>query len=270
MFGEIIPIIDTWKANKKLKEKNNCLTDFPLPDDIKEVNIKYLEEEYKETIEIKNRFEDKAKTILAALTIAITLIFNLSSIIEVIANKTSALYFEYTTIALAIISILYMVLAGIMSMQVLIKENICYYISVEDKEKDRKQTVFQAIQQNRNQNLVRNNIIYAAYISIRNSMLCLVIIFVISIVPFRFSDKNVAQIKCKHEIVYGKEAIEWINSNPKSYINIDYIIEKYDEKFLSGEQGNIYDKKQGIVVTITMMDEIYCIQNINNNIIEIN
>lgn len=270
MLGEIIPIIDTRKANKKLKDRNNCLTEISLPDNIKDVKIKYLEEEYKETIETKNRFEDKAKTILAALTIATTLIFNLSSIIDVIVKKVSVSYFEYAIIALAIISILYMVLAGIMSMQVLIKENICYYIPIEGKKKDRKKTLFQAIQQNKNQNLVRNNIIYAAYISIRNSMLCLVIIFVISIVPFRFLDKNVAQIKSQHEIVYSEEAIEWINNNPKSNINIDYFVEKYDEKCLSGKQGNIYDKKQGIIVSIMMKDGIYCILEINNNIVEIN
>ena len=77
MLGQIIPIIDITKKNKILREKNRTVSNIEIPENIEEIDIKYLEDDYKATLDVKNRFEDKAKTIIAALTIAITLILNL-------------------------------------------------------------------------------------------------------------------------------------------------------------------------------------------------
>lgn len=87
MLGQIIPIIDIAKKNKILREKNCTVSNIEIPENIEEIDIKYLEDDYKATLDVKNRFEDKAKTIIAALTIAITLILNLSKIIDTVANK---------------------------------------------------------------------------------------------------------------------------------------------------------------------------------------
>ena len=87
MLGQIIPIIDIAKKNKILREKNCTVSNIEIPENIAEIDIKYLEDDYKATLDVKNRFEDKAKTIIAALTIAITLILNLSKIIDTVANK---------------------------------------------------------------------------------------------------------------------------------------------------------------------------------------
>ena len=119
MIGEIIPVVRVIKANKILKEKNTA-QDFEVPENLEKIDIKYLEEEYKSELEAKNRFEDKAKTIIAALTISITLILNLSKIIETIASKYDLLIIEWIIFILAILAIMYMLIAGIMSIQVLI------------------------------------------------------------------------------------------------------------------------------------------------------
>ena len=177
MLGEIIPIIDVYKSNRILCKKN-----IEIPENIENIDIKYLESDYNATVEAKNRFEDKAKTIVAALTISITLILNLSKIINTVVTKISVPYFGYVIFILAILSILYMIMAGIMSIQVLIKENLLYPIPLEKR--TAKKSIFQATQQNVNQNLIRNNMIYAAYISIRNSVICLLIIFGLAIYPF--------------------------------------------------------------------------------------
>ena len=142
MLGQIIPIIDIYKVNKTLRKKNCEIFNNEVPENIEQIDIKYLEDDYKAAIEQKNRFEDKAKTIIAALTIAITLILNLSKIIDTIATKIPLPYFNYVIFVLAILSILYMLLAGIMSIQVLIKENILYSISLE-KRTDKK-SIFQS------------------------------------------------------------------------------------------------------------------------------
>lgn len=132
MFGEVIPIFDVISANKKLKKKNDT-QDFEILEEFSEIDIKYLEDDYKSTIEAKNRFEDKAKTILAALTIAITLILNLSKIIDAVLAKFEHQAVNIFIFILAILAIIYMLMAGIMSIQVLIKENIVYPILLIDR-----------------------------------------------------------------------------------------------------------------------------------------
>ena len=66
MLGQIIPIIDIAKKNKILREKNRTVSNIEIPENIEEIDIKYLEDDYKATLDVKNRFEDKAKTIIAA------------------------------------------------------------------------------------------------------------------------------------------------------------------------------------------------------------
>lgn len=63
MLGQIIPIIDITKKNKILREKNRTVSNIEIPENIEEIDIKYLEDDYKATLDVKNRFEDKAKTI---------------------------------------------------------------------------------------------------------------------------------------------------------------------------------------------------------------
>lgn len=270
MLGQIIPIIDIYKSNKTLREKNRAISNIDIPENIEQIDIKFLEDDYKATIETKNRFEDKAKTIIAALTIAITLILNLSKIIDTIGTKIPLPYFGYVIFILAIFSILYMLMAGIMSIQVLIKENLLYQISLE-KRTDKKR-IFQSTQQNINQNLIRNNIIYAAYLSIRNSVICLLVIFGLAIYPYQVSkntNTNNIQISNGVELVYGNGAVEWLFNNSQKKLDFDRIVEAYENICNDGTQKNIYDKKQGIIVTIEVQNNSYLISDIKNDITEI-
>ena len=273
MLGQIIPIIDIYKTNKSLRKKNGSTDTIDIPDNIEHADMKYLEDDYKATIETKNRFEDKAKTIIAALTIAITLILNLSKIIDTIATKIPIPYFNYVIFILAILCILYMMVAGIMSIQVLIKENLLFSISLEDRTNKNKRVIFRATQQNINQNLIRNNIIYASYLSIRNSVICLLIIFILAIYPYKISQN--ANVTIPHtnngvELIYGSRVVEWLGDNSQKDINFNQIIEAYDNVSYDGTQKNIYDKHQGIIVTIELLNNSYYISDIKNDITEIN
>lgn len=271
MLGQIFPFINILKINKFLREKNRTVSNIKIPENIEEFNIKYLEDDYKATLDTKNKFEDKAKTIIAALTIAITLILNLSKIIDMVANKYPIPFFNYGIFILAILTILYMLVAGIMSIQVLIKENILYSISLE-KRNDKK-NIYISTQQNVNQNLIRNNIIYAAYLSIRNSVICLLIIFVLAIYPYQVSENNkidIIQIGNGIEIIYGNDAVEWLLNNSQEIPDFDTIIEVYNNVCDDGTQKNIYDRNQGIIVTVEPLNNSYLVSNIISDIMEIN
>ena len=267
MIGQLIPYIAIHKPNSKLREKNNDSSAIEIPSNIEEIDFKYLEEDYKSTIETKNRFEDKAKSIIAALTIAITLILNISNIIDTISIKIPIPYFNYIIFIMAFFSIIYMLMAGIMSIQVLIKENIVYPISLNDRTFDNKINVYKRTTQNCNQNLIRNNIIYAAYLSIRNSAICLLIIFILAIFPYQFSeniDSPAHEIKNGANLAYSDNAIDWIIENNQKNIDFDKVIEIYASEYNNGTVQSIYDKKQGIVVTIELENNLYIISDIRN------
>lgn len=269
MIGEIFPFIDAIKANKKIKKRIDT-QEIEIPEKLSDIDIKYLEEDYKNTVDAKNRFEDKAKTIIAALTISITLILNLSKIIETISAKFKHPIVDFLILALATLAIIYMLMAGIMSIQVLIKENILFPIPLPERNKQDKKSFYLKTQLNINQNLIRNNIIYSAYRSIRNSVFCLVVIFVLAILPFQTShgivNKNADEYK---DISFGIDAVNWLSANSKRDISFKKIIEKYEE--VSGDNGtkNIYDKENGIIVIIRIEDDLYIIDEIISNIEEI-
>lgn len=270
MFGEVIPILDVISANKKLKEKNHT-QEFDIPEGLSKIDIKYLEDDYKSTIDAKNKFEDKAKTILAALTIAITLILNLSKIIDTVLAKFEHPAVNVLIFVLAILAIIYMLMAGIMSIQVLIKENIVYPIPLTDRTGQDKKSFYIKTQLNINQNLIRNNIIYSAYRSIRNSVFCLVIIFVLAILPFQMSRNDIIyENNYRYEnISFGMDAIDWLSENSQADISWEKIIDKCDEESAENRSVNIYDKENGIIIVIEMKDDMYVIENIISNLKEV-
>ncbi|MFV0361613.1 MAG: hypothetical protein ACK5LL_00780 [Suipraeoptans sp.] len=219
---------------------------------------------------MKSKLEDKAKTIIAALTISITLILNLSYIIEIITLKVQQKYFAYVLFLIAILSILYMIIAGILSIQVLIKENVVYTIPLEERENRKR--IIQITQLNINQNLIRNNDIYAAYLLIRNSVICLFIIFVLAICPYEKVENinvNVTQMNNDIELVYSSNAVEWLVNNSQKNLEFDEIIEAYNNICSNGEEKTIYDKKQDIAVTLVYQNDSYFIFDIRDDIAEV-
>lgn len=267
MLEEIIPFIDSIEANKKLKEKIKT-QNIEIPEEIAEIDTKYLEEDYKNTIDNKNRLEDKAKTIIAALTIAITLILNLSKIIETITNKFNIQAVNISIFVLAVSAIIYMLMAGIMSIQVLIKENLLYPIPLLERTKQNKESIYINMQLNVNQNLIRNNIIYSAYRSIRNSVLCLVILFILAILPFQVQNEDsiaYERTEIYENISFGIDAVNWLAENREKNISFDKIIKAYNE----GDAENIYDKENQIIVSIEKVDDVYVIDKIISDIEEI-
>lgn len=72
--------------------------------------------------------------------------------------------------------IINMLSVELLSIKVLIKENIVFNISLEDRTNKNKTAFYEATQSNIYQNLIRNNIMYAA--------LCLIILFCSLIFPY--------------------------------------------------------------------------------------
>lgn len=127
--------------------------------------------------------------------------------------------------------------------------------------------------QNINQNLIRNNIIYAAYVSIRNSVICLLIIFGLAIYPYQTSMEscnNATLSDSEKEIMYSGEAVDWLVNNTQKEIDFDKIIEFYQKNCNDGMQKNMYDEEQKVIITIEFQNDKYFVSDIKSNIVEIN
>ena len=272
MISMIVPMVSSRKANKKLKKKINY-EQVEIPDNIEDIDIKYIEDDYNKSVDTKNRFEDKAKTIIAALTISITLILNISKIIESIAERYSSRIVGILVFIIALFSIVYMLMAGLLAIQVLVKENILFQLSLKDRNSSNKKAIYESTQNNISQNLIRNNMIYSAYGSIRNSVICLVVIFTLAVLPMQTNtinvdiDKKIYSNIMEGEVQFSASAVEWLLNNPNYIVDYLDVIGSHKTELAAGEQINIYIERQSVLISIKQTVEFYVIEDIKGNII---
>ena len=181
----VLPFIVQHKANKVLKEKNKN-DDTIFTKNIKELSIDSLKEKYHETYKTKDKFEDKSKTNVVAITIATTMIMGSFGLMTSLHNKYDYAFIKWMIFILLFCAIVYMLVAGILAIRVLFHENIMYDVSIESiskQDEDSKMEYNMAIQKNINQNIIRNNITSASYECVRNAIACIILVFVFVALP---------------------------------------------------------------------------------------
>lgn len=173
-----LPFIYEQIANRKICNKIQELDECGIPDnyDINEIDIEEFNNDYISSVERANRLEDKAKSLLIAWSITVTLIISLPNMINSICGTNRI---HKVVIAMGIATVLYMFLAGLMVIQVLTKENTVQTVPLNKRKN--KIDIYKATERNNYQNLIRNNKIFTAYQSLRNSVISLSIIFLINI-----------------------------------------------------------------------------------------
>lgn len=98
IIRQIFPSFSCKKINKGLKQKvesNDSQSNIPFMNSVDQITIDSFREKYFDTFETKNKFEDKAKTNVIGITIAITLIMGASSIITSIVNKYTFVFMHW-------------------------------------------------------------------------------------------------------------------------------------------------------------------------------
>lgn len=197
IFQKIFPFVANVQDNNKIKNKLNLLssvkTDLEYMKEYNALSIDQLKDFYNDTFEIKNKLEDKAKINIVGLTISISLILGLSNLITKINESFGMNWITIIVIILSFFSFGYMVAAGILSMAVLVKENSVYKIWPEDLlsgEEKLKEVYALNTEMNINKNIIRNNYIYTSYECIINSLICLSIIFLLSLLPINDHQLN--------------------------------------------------------------------------------
>lgn len=189
IIEELFPSISARKANKQLKEKINSeesQSKVASMDNIEAIPIKNFRLKYGETFEVKNKFEDKAKTNVIGITIAITVIMGSSSLIGSLISKYQCVALHWISFFILLAAIIYLLVSGIDAIKVLFNENAMSTVDLSDLSADdisAKEKYDNCTNRNINRNTIRNNIVYSSYICVRNALICMIVLFVLVSVP---------------------------------------------------------------------------------------
>jgi hypothetical protein len=215
----VIPFIEYYKADKILRKKienpQSILDDVDNPNAI---SIDILKGQYADAIYAKDKLEDKAKTNLIGITIAITLITGASGILSTVYENYTHPIISGIVFVLLILATIYMIAAGILSFKVLVDENRIHTVSLNSfaaGETALREDYGECISQNRNRNLIRNNCNYTSYICIRNALACLFVVLFLSAIPYAATgnsatDKAYTNDFSEYSFVYSSSAVAYI------------------------------------------------------------
>jgi len=259
----IFPMIESRKANKKLRAK---LTDesgiLAYVENADKVTVEHLKEQYDDTVHIKDKLEDKAKTNVMGITIAVTLIMGASNMMNAIIKKCPIVVFELIAFALLIGSVAYLIFAGMLSTKVLVAENVLYIVdfsNLVDGDEELKLDYDKKIAQNRTQNTIRNNYIYASYGCVRNALICLFIVFLASTIPINVPSISTERSErgCPYNIVYSSNSIDHLG-NIAAKDNIESLvldaIGNYPPENLGNTVG-IIDNTNNLFIQYTIAED---------------
>lgn len=197
VIEQVLPTLSVHRANKALIKKINSVdsqSNVSYMDNTDEVTIDSFKQKYAETFETKNKFEDKAKTNVVGITIAITVIMGASGLTGSLSSKYPSAVLHWISFSILLVAIIYLLVSGIDAIKVLFKENSMSTVDLSDMSTDSikaKEKYDDCINRNINRNIIRNNIVYSSYICIRNALICLVLLFVLISIPFDTSKSNV-------------------------------------------------------------------------------
>lgn len=227
IFDAIFPMIANYRDNLKVRKKIHPTDDegnkiepegiLAHIENSNELDLKVLEDQYGETLRIKEKIEDKAKTNIIGISISITLIMGASGILSVVNDKYQLPILSWITFALMVVSIAYMLTAGILVIRLLTNENEVYVVNLNSLilgEEILRDDYDKCISQNRNKNTIRNNYLFTSYECIRNSLICLFAILLLTAAPLSFQSEekndNLLKFSQVYSFMYSSDAVDYI------------------------------------------------------------
>jgi hypothetical protein len=226
LFNTIFPMLANRKANsiirKKLDESidsnpKGVLSEIENTD---KISLDILKEQYNDTIRAKGTLEDKAKTNIIGITLSITLIMGGSGVLSSLNDKYPFTFLTWVLFTLFVISVTYMITAGLLVIKLLTDENLVYTINLNSfslDEKKLKEDYSTCTSLNQMMNTIRNNYIFSSYECIRNALICLFIILIFVTVPLTFDSKNSATESSYNDqtysFVFSSSAVDYIKQN---------------------------------------------------------
>jgi len=229
IFDTVFPMMANRKANRILHKKmypKNEAGEYIEPTGVlayvensDKLSSEILKEQYEYSFKTKDKLEDKAKTNIIGITISITLIIGASGILSAISDKFQIPFISWLSFLLFIISVAYMLIAGLLVIRVLINENEAYVVrlnSLANGGEILRDDYDKCISQNQMKNTIRNNYVFTSYACIRNSLVCLFVIFLFVAIPFNSpSDTSdvLTHLSQEYSFVFASPAIDYIKEN---------------------------------------------------------
>jgi hypothetical protein len=261
----ICPFVENYIKNKAVRDKRDEFTN-----EISEIknsdaiSMDVIRQKYSDTILAKDKLEDKAKSNIIAVTISITLILSASSLLNNFYIKFPSIY--WISFILFITALIYMIIAGILSIKILMNENIVYTIPLKTYalcDVDLREEYDTCTVANVNQNLIRNNGVNTSYQCIRNALICLFAIVVMVVFPFTAKQNAQAlsvQSSNGYSIFYSSDAVNYIAQNNDQMVVEAMVIDAVNK-------GEINSSKP--VRIINGSDKLFVKANIENKIITV-
>lgn len=182
IFYIFFPFVEYELAKRqiiKIIEETTKIDDLILKKkDLKEQSsLKILKEFYKDSLDAKFKLDDKAKAMTITITIEITLILALSNMMIPLFQNTIVVSYRTLFIIIGSFAIIYMYCAAKYSVQIFLS-NLSLY-KMDYIENDIRRSYKKCIILNRLTNLIRSNGLYTAYRSLINSLITLIILYLL-------------------------------------------------------------------------------------------
>ncbi|KTE90022.1 hypothetical protein AT727_08830 [Desulfitobacterium hafniense] len=246
----IFPMYANHSDNKVLRRKLNAGEDNESRsllrhiENAEAINSDILKRQYDDTFRMKDKLEDKAKINVIGITIAITLIMGASGVLNTISEKFPIPVLQWLAFVLLAVAVIYLLIAGVIVVKVLIDENIVYTVSLNSfasGEAALRSDYDKCIVQNRTQNLIRNNSVYSSYECIRNALVCLFIILLLSTIPIEFQKNNTTKssVHDQYSFTFASETIPYLKTHDVQPVVEDAILNAVKSGSISANSNDV-------------------------------
>lgn len=191
IYNGVLPILERRMKNKLLENDLKYLDYeglikkyFTEVENLGYVNDKELSALYDKEFTRKDKFEDKAKTNIAAVTVFVTLIMGSYKFMEDISKKYPDTIIYLIAAGVFASAVIYMFEAAYNAFGVISEENVVDIKHIGLNVVDKRKSYIDSICRNRIRNLRRNNFISASYSCLKNALICLVVVMLINIFPY--------------------------------------------------------------------------------------
>ena len=269
----VFPMISNCQANAKLRKKIHpkdengqdiepeSILSYIENSDL--INLDILKGWYDETFKAKEKIEDKAKTNIIGISISITLIMGASGILSVLNNKYLSPAVSWVAFVLIVVSIIYMLTAGILIIRLLTNENEIYMVTLSELAlggKILRDQYGKRISQNQNKNVIRNNYLFTSYECIRNSLVCLFVILILTTIPIDLKSDDISDNALyqseTYSIMYTSSAVDYIQKHDAQSIVERSIFEAVEriEKNNNAQALGIIDERNHLFIKFRVID----------------
>ncbi len=266
IIDAIFPMYANHRYNKVLRRKlkDNQLESLLCHiENAKTINTDVLKQQYDDTFRVKDKLEDKAKINVIGITIAITLIMGASGVLNTVSQKFPIPVLQWLAFVLLAVTVIYLLIAGIIVVKVLIDENTVSTVSLNSFASDEatlRSDYDKCIVQNSTKNLIRNNSVYSSYECIRNALVCLFIILLLSTIPIESQQNKTTKSRLhdQYSFTFVSETIPYLKSHDVQPVVEDAILNAVGNNSISGNSNNaigIIDSTNNLFIKFKLSKE---------------